>query len=57
MDWQHGFSATYCLMTVNPETWADDEELEIIEGTIERDAEADLIESASITLAEPVEEI
>ena len=57
MDWQHGFSATYCLMTVNPETWADDEELGIIEGTIERDAEADLIESASITLAEPVGEI
>ena len=57
MDWQHGFSATYCLMTVNPETWADDEELEIIDGTVERDADADLIESASITVVEPVGEI
>lgn len=56
MDWQHGFSATYCLMTVNSETWADDEELEIVEGTIERDEEAELIESASITLAESVGE-
>ena len=56
MDWQHGFSATYCLMTVNSETWADDEELEIVEGTIERDEEAELIESGSITLAESVGE-
>lgn len=50
MDWSKGFSAKYILKTVNPDTWADKEEFDFSDGSIDYDSSADLRASASVTL-------
>ena len=48
MDWSKGFSASYIMMQVNPQTWEDEGEIPITGGKIDRDIESALIESASV---------
>ena len=48
MDWSRGYSASYYLSVVDPDTWLDNgERIEIISGSIRRTI-SDLLESASI---------
>jgi hypothetical protein len=56
MDWRTGFTARYIMTTVDPYTWGDTGEIEVIGGTIDRDAETDLLESASISIREHITE-
>lgn len=56
MDWTKGFTAQYIVTTVDPHTWGDTGEIEITSGTIDRDAETDLIESAEVTVRERIAE-
>ena len=48
MNWDKGFSASYVMMQVNPQTWEDEGEIPITGGKIDRDIESALIESASV---------
>lgn len=47
MNWEHGFSASYYAMVVDPLTWRDKERFEITGGKITR-SNSDLMESADI---------
>lgn len=46
MDWDKGFSAEYYVRRIDPQSWRDLERLEIISGSVTREAE-DLRESAT----------
>ena len=48
MDWSKGFSSKYIVTTVDPDTWGDSGELEVLSGTIDRDSTTELLESASL---------
>ena len=54
INWSNGFSAIYYATKVDPNTWADKEEIPIISGTITRNADTDLMESAEITVSENI---
>ena len=41
MDWSKGFSASYIMMQVNPQTWEDEGEIPITGGKIDRDILSD----------------
>lgn len=56
MDWSKGFSSRFIARTVDPHTWGDTEEIEVTGGTISRDSTTDLVESASLTVTQPVGE-
>lgn len=57
MNWAAGFSATYRAYRVNPDTWEDETEIPVVSGSITRDMDDDLIDSASIVLRKAVGEI
>lgn len=38
MDWSKGYKAQYYAMTVNPVTWEDEDRIELISGSINRDS-------------------
>ena len=50
VDWNNGFSATYHASRVNPQTWTDMGEIPIISGSVSRNADSALAESAEITI-------
>lgn len=54
IDFSKGISATYYAAKVNPETWADSDELPVISGSISKNADSDLVQSADITVSEDV---
>ena len=54
VDFSNGFSATYYAARVNPQTWADAGEINIIAGSIAKNADSDLVESADITIDEEI---
>lgn len=54
INWNNGFSATYYATRVDPRTWADSNEIQIISGSISRNADSDLMESADITVTESI---
>lgn len=54
MDWSKGFSARYIMTIVDPVTWADKEEMRFVSGSIDKDADSALVESASIQTTEPI---
>ena len=51
MDWSKGLSANYRAYIVDPITWRDTDEIEIISGTISK-SEDDLRESANISVSD-----
>lgn len=55
MQWDKGFSSMYILRTVNQTTWADEDEFNLIEGSIDSDFDSELYASASIKLNEMIE--
>lgn len=54
VDFSNGFSATYYAARVNPQTWADAGEINIIAGSIAKNADSDLVQSADITIDEEI---
>ena len=54
INWNNGFSAIYYATKVNPDTWADTEEIKIISGNITRNADSNLMESADLTITDTV---
>lgn len=54
INYSNGISATYYAAKVNPQTWADAGEIQIIAGKITRKADSDLVESADITVSEDI---
>lgn len=56
MDWSKGYSAKYIVTKVDKGTWGDSGEIEITDGTIDRDATTSLLESASLKVTETVGE-
>lgn len=56
MDWSKGFSAEYELVTVDRDSWEDNTRLEFMSGSIDRVADSELMESATITVTENIGE-
>lgn len=54
VDFSKGLSASYYASKVDPETWADAEEIPIISGRITKSASSDLVVSADISVNEEV---
>ena len=54
IDFGNGISATYYAAKVDPRTWADADEVPIISGSITKNADSDLAESADITVSEDI---
>lgn len=52
MIWSDGFSSSYYITIVDPDTWRDIDRMEITGGQIERSTDA-LLESADIDMTEP----
>lgn len=50
MNWSKGFSALYYATIVDPKTWADTEEIPIISGSVTKQADSTLGESANIVV-------
>lgn len=55
VNFSKGISATYYAAKVNPQTWADGEEINIISGSITKKADSDLVESADISVKDNIE--
>lgn len=56
MIWESGFSATYKVYRVDPVTWEDRDEIPVIDGSITRDIEDSIADTASLTVTEPIGE-
>lgn len=56
MDWSKGFSARYVLRIVDKDSWQDTKEIPILSGSISRDIESELIESASVETRKEINE-
>lgn len=54
INYSNGISATYYAARVNPLTWADAGEINIISGSITKNATSDLVESADISVSEDI---
>ena len=54
INFSNGISATYYAARVNPQTWADAGEINIISGSITKNATSDLVESADLTVNEDI---
>jgi len=54
INYSNGISATYYAARVNPQTWADAEELPIVSGKITKKASSSLVVSADITVREDI---
>ena len=54
INYGNGISATYYAARVNPQTWADAGEINIISGSITKKADSDLVVSADISTNEDV---
>ena len=54
VDYGKGISATFYTAKVDPKTWADAGEINIISGSITKNADSDLVESADITVNEDI---
>lgn len=52
INYSNGISATYYAARVNPETWTDAGEIDIISGSVTKKAGSDLVESAEVTVSE-----
>lgn len=51
MNWNQGFTAAYYVATINQSTWREDGTLQIIDGSVKREA-SDLMESAEFTCSD-----
>ena len=56
MDWSKGFSAAYEFVVVNKDSWEDEKQLDFISGSIDRGADSNLMESATVTVTESIGE-
>lgn len=54
INFSNGISATYYATKVNPDTWADVEEIPIISGTVTKKSSSDLVQSADVTVSEDI---
>lgn len=54
VNWNNGFSVTYFATKVDINTWADTSEIPIISGSISRNSDSTLMESADITVSESI---
>ena len=54
IDYGNGISATYYAARVNPHTWSDSEEIEVMSGSITKKAGSDLVVSAEVTVSEDI---
>lgn len=54
IEYSKGISAIYYAARVNPQTWTDAGEIEIISGNITKKASSDLVASADITVSEDI---
>lgn len=52
INYSNGISATYYAARVNPKTWTDAGEIDIISGSVTKKAGSDLVESAEVTVSE-----
>lgn len=55
INYSNGLSATYYAARVNPQTWADAGEINIISGNISKNASSDLVVSADISVNEDID--
>lgn len=55
INYSNGLSATYYAARVNPQTWADAGEINIISGSISKNADSDLVVSADISVDEDID--
>ena len=55
INYSNGLSATYYAARVNPQTWADAGEINIISGSITKNASSDLVVSADISVNEDID--
>ena len=51
MNWNDGFTASFYAVTININTWREEETIPIIEGSVRRES-SDLLESAEVTCSE-----
>lgn len=56
MDWSKGFSAEYEFVIVNKDSWEDERQIDFISGSIDRGADSDLLESATVSITESIGE-
>jgi len=54
INYGNGISATYYAARVNPQTWSDSEEIEVMSGSITKKAGSDLVVSAEVTVSEDI---
>lgn len=56
MNWSEGFSARYSLRIVDKDSWQDTDEIPILSGSISRDIDSELVESATIETRKEINE-
>ena len=56
MNWSKGFSARYVLRIVDRDSWQDTEEIPILSGSISRDIDSGLVESATVETRKEINE-